>query len=61
MIDARTAAIQYLTEQLEYTDYIDVHEYVIEELYDHNLDPREVHARVDELLWQLRYYLKEII
>lgn len=61
MVSARTAAIQFLSEQLEYTDYIDVHEFVIEELYDHNLDPREVHAHVEELLWQLRYYLKETI
>lgn len=60
-LDARAAAIQFLTEQLEYIDYNDVHEYVIEELYVHNLDPREVHAIVDELLWQLRYYLKETI
>ena len=59
-LDERTAAIQYLTEQLEYTDYIDIHEYVIEELYDHKLDPREVHLMVNNLSWQLRYYLKEI-
>ena len=61
MIDAHAAAARYLAEQLEHTDYIDVHEYVIEELYDHNLDPREVHAIVDELSWWLRYILKETI
>ena len=60
-LDERTAAIQYLTEQLEYTDYIDIHEFVNEELYDHELVSAEVHEQVDKLSWQLRYYLKEII
>ena len=59
-LDARAAAAQYLIEQLEHNDFIDVHEYVIEELYDHNLDPRKVHDQVDHLSWMLRYYLKEI-
>ena len=59
-LDARAAAAQYLIEQLEHNDFIDVQEYVIEELYDHNLDPRKVHDQVDRLSWMLRYYLKEI-
>lgn len=59
-LDARAAAAQYLIEQLEHNDYIDVYEFVNEELYVHNLDPREVHAIVDELSWWLRYILKEI-
>lgn len=60
-LDARTAAVLYLIERLQHNDFVDVHEFVSEELYDHELVSREVHDQVDKLSWQLRYYLKEIV